>query len=97
MSTDLTERVARAVADHQACGLCASQDGPCNECLGEAIVALAAVADAPGLEEVLGAHRLNFDVDQSESCQAEDWTEYHDNTFEDHLADVVRAWLRGAR
>ncbi|MBK5250886.1 MAG: hypothetical protein JJE50_15875 [Actinomycetales bacterium] len=55
---------------------------------------LAVVADAPGLVEALEKHRLNTDGYGDEMCQAEDWTEYQDDTYEAHLADVVRAWLR---
>ena len=102
---DLTERVARAIITCDR----VDQDGRtvaqqvANEwadleareyALAQATDALAAVADAPGLEEVLRAHRLHFD-EQGESCQDADWSETTGGDYETHLADVVRAWLRG--
>jgi len=55
--------------------------------------AQAAVTDAPGPEEALVAHRLNFDIDGGEECQDDDWD--GSGAYETHLAAVVRAWLRG--
>ena len=54
---------------------------------------LAMVASAPGLEEALAAHRITSGYDWNEesysfcSCGLE-------GAGTDHLADVVRAWLR---
>lgn len=100
MSADLTERIAQALRlrhfDGHGCGDPLSP-GACSCCYGPspmteyevAGVALAAVTNAPGLEEALH-HALDEPVGFRWS---DDPTGYRTAQGK-RLADVVRAWLR---
>jgi len=99
VSADLTERVALAWAAHLRTkrnhrqARRSSFDAAWN-------AALAAVAVAPGLEEALRAHAEVGDYFTAEAG----WVNYgclcgrvfgQESEYPTHLADVVRAWLRG--
>lgn len=60
---------------------------------------LAAVADHDGLADVLRTHHHDYDSDCGRdfgcSCGAIDDYDESDTDHAAHLADVVRAWLRG--
>lgn len=81
------ERVARALRDSYIETTCAGHDdtaGDPEDWLGEADAALAAVAEDPGLVEVLarehGCTRPRYGTEPCRGCR--------------DRADVIRAWLR---
>lgn len=71
--------------------------GPLRDKVADAV--LAAVADHDGLADVLRTHHHNYDSDCGRdfgcSCGAIDDYDESDTDHAAHLADVVRAWLRG--
>lgn len=108
MTADLTPRetVARAMGESGAfgCGCCAwaddrdlDADDPRAATLARA--ALTALADHPGLVEVLGKHVLSGGWREGRywkyACSWCPWRSDQDE-WAAHLADVIRAWLRGA-
>jgi len=99
----LRERAVKAALDVAYEAMKDCYDDPDLNALSEEITdaALAAVADAPGLEEVLRAHQMTWHAPSYRATclecphmAAARTLERFRDVAAAHLADVVRAWLR---